>query len=392
MLFDAILFKTAHGNMLASPPRIRIFRNIVVYPTQELLRHLSGGAFFRGGPDWPRFPTQIYARHCWNLIPRPVDSRPCRAEPAGDRVEHGIWCGPVSNHFGHMVADFGMRIAVSSQLDRATPLVFSIAPDTPDPPPFFWQILDHLRVDRGRILLVRRPTRFGELRVAPQAERRFGGRPARRHLRMMDSLTAVHPPAASKEAERVFVSRGRWPKGRFAAESYLDEVFAAAGVTVFHPQTADLHTQLRVYRSARTLIFSEGSALHALQLLGHIDADVAVLARRPGKRIAASSLRPRLRSLRYIPAARGVIHGVGRSGRPQLPAGISVIDENACLTGLRALGVDLRDMWKPRRHADSRDAEIAAWIGYRLATATHPGERAMIERRLRALALPHLIP
>ncbi|HEX2151896.1 MAG TPA: glycosyltransferase family 61 protein [Stellaceae bacterium] len=374
------------------PARVRTFRNIVVYPTQELLRHLSGGAFFRGGPDWPRFPTQIYARHCWNLIPRPVDSRPYRAEPASDRIERGIWCGPVSNHFGHMVADFGMRIALSSRLDPVTPLVFSIAPDAPEPPAFFRQILDHLGVDQRRILLVRHPTRFGELLVAPQAERRFGGRPARRHLRMMDALTSNRPPPVCPSAERVFVSRGRWPKGRFAAESYLDEVFAAAGVTVFHPETVDLHTQLRVYRGAHTLIFSEGSALHALQLLGHVDADVAVLARRPGKQIAASSLRPRVRSLRYIPAARGVIYGVSRSGRAQLPAGISVLDESACINGLRALGVDLGGIWEPHRHAESRDAEIAAWIAYRLATATHPGERQMIEQRLRAVSLPHLIP
>src|SRR5215212_2169796 len=172
------------------PARIRTFRDIVVYPTQELLQHLSGGAFFRGGPNWPRFPMQIYARHCWNLIPRPVDSRPHRAEPPSARIERGIWCGPVSNHFGHMVADFGMRIAVSSRLDPVTPLIFSIAPDVPEPPPFFWQILDHLGVDQCRVLLVRQPTRCGELLVVPQAERRFGGRPSRQHLQMMDALTS----------------------------------------------------------------------------------------------------------------------------------------------------------------------------------------------------------
>src|SRR4051812_44683586 len=59
---------------LALPPvPVKAFRNIVVYPTQELLRHLSDGAFFRGGPDWPHFVMQIHARHRWNLIPRPAD-------------------------------------------------------------------------------------------------------------------------------------------------------------------------------------------------------------------------------------------------------------------------------------------------------------------------------
>jgi hypothetical protein len=87
-----------------------------------------------------------------------------------------------------------------------------------------------------------------------------------------------------------------------------------------------------------------------------------------------------------------VIYGVTASGAPQEPGGISVVDEGACIAGLQAVGIDLAGLWDKRRHATARDAEIAAWVAYRLATAAHPAERAMIERRLRALSLPHLIP
>jgi hypothetical protein len=371
---------------------VKRFRNIVVYPSQELLRHLSGGAFFRGGPDWPHFHVQVYARHCWNLIPRPVDRRPSRAAAPAERADSGIWCGPVSNHFGHTIADFGTRIAASNRLDMATPLVFSLSDAAgSEPPEFFWQILDHLGVDRSRVLLVRQPTRFERLLVVPQAERRWGGGPSREHLRLMDAITATAAPP-ERDAGCVFVSRGLWPKGRFAGEAYLDRVFAGAGITVFHPERVDLQAQLRLYRRAQRLVFSEGSALHALQLLGHVDADVVVLARRPSRRVAAASLRPRVRSLRYIPAALGVVYGVTASGAPQRPAGISVIDENACLAGLKSVGIDLAALWDRKSYAEARDGEIAAWIAYRLETASHPGERAMIERRLRALSLPHLMP
>jgi hypothetical protein len=371
---------------------IKRFRNIVVYPSQELLRHLSGGAFFRGGPDWPYFHAQVYARHCWKLIPRPVDSRPGRAAAPLERAENGIWCGPVSNHFGHTIADFGMRIAASSLLDSTTPLVFSISEAAgAEPPPFFWQILGHLRVDRGRIRLVRRPTRFERLLVVPQAERRWGGGPSRQHLRLMDAITAASAPP-ERDVDCVFVSRGLWPKGRFAGEAYLDQVFAAAGIMVFHPERVDLQAQLRLYRRARRLVFSEGSAVHALQLLGHVEADVTILARRPRRRVAAESLRPRVRSLRYIPAARGVVYGVTASGAPQRPAGISVIDEQACLAGLKSVGIDLAALWERKNYAAARDREIAAWIAYRLATASHPGERAMIEKRLHKLSLSHMMP
>ena len=56
-------------------------------------------------------------------------------------------------------------------------------------------------------------------------------------------------------------------------------------------------TQLQLYRRARVVIFSEGSAVHALQLLGHLDCDVVILVRRPGNQLAAASLEPRVRSL-----------------------------------------------------------------------------------------------
>lgn len=370
-----------------------MFRGVIVYPSQEVLRHLSGGAFFRGGPDWPHFAAQIYARHCWRLIPRPVDAKPHPMDQAAEAADCGIWCGPVSNHFGHMIADFGMRILASSRLDATTPLVFSIWDAAgSEPPAFFWQIVDHFGVDRRRVMLVRRPTRFARLAVVPQAERRFGGGPSRQHLREMDALAAARAARPGRDVGTVFVSRGRWPMGRFAGESYLDRVLAAAGVTVLHPETVDLQVQLQLYRSARRLIFSEGSALHALQLLGHVDVGVAVLARRPAARTAAAALRPRVRSLRYIEATRGVVHGVTASGRPQEPAGISVLNEARLLAGLASVGVDVAPLWEPSRYAECRDAELAAWIAHRLATASHPGERAMVARRLSALSLRHLMP
>jgi len=371
---------------------VKSFRNIVVYPSQELLRHLSGGAFFRGGPDWPFFRTQIYARHCWKLLPRPVDSRPYPSDHLVETADRGVWCGPVSNHFGHMIADFGMRIMASSQLDMATPLVFSLW-DTAgaEPPPFFWQIIDHFAIDRRRIMLVRRPTGFRRLDVVPQAERRFGGGPSRRHLEAMDAIASPAPPGDGDIA-CAFVSRARWPMGRFAGESYFDQAFAAAGMAVFHPEKVDLQTQLQFYRRARRLIFSEGSAVHALQLMGHIDAEIVVLARRPRSHMAAASLRPRARSVRYIQASRGVIYGLTASGRPQEPSGVSVLHESSFIAGLRSIGVDITPYWDWQRYNERRDVEIAAWTAHRLVSQKHPGERAMIANRLKALSLQHLTP
>ena len=410
--------------------RLRSFRDIMVHPTQEL--RPPDGAFFRGGPEWPHFNAQILARHCRGAVPRPIDSRPLpeRAEwpyfdprflpvfwphlygdappappdwqrllpsladahaPTSDQVvatmDAGIWCGPVILHFGHMVADFAMRIAGSARVDPATPLVFSLPPFRDfATPPYFWDIIDHLGADRRRVLLLCKPTRFNRLSVLPQAERPAGGAPSRRHLRLMDAI-AGSQPARDRDLDHVFVSRARLAEGRFAGEAYVEEALTRAGVTVFHPESVDLQAQLRLYRRARSLIFSEGSALHALQLLGRLDADIIVLVRRPRRRMAAASLRPRARSLRYLEAVRGLVHGLSRSGRTIRRAGMSVLDEPRFLAGLKRAGIDLAPFWDPRAYAERRDADIAGWVAQRRAAGPYPGEQAMIEEQLRALCL-----
>jgi hypothetical protein len=402
----------------------------MVHPTQEA--RPPDGAFFRGGPEWPHFNAQIFARHCRGGLPKPVDTRPLAAQaewpyfdprflpafwphlygdarpapqdwrcglakladahaPLSDQIEEtvdaGIWCGPITLHFGHMVADFSMRIAGSGRVDAAVPLVFSLPPFRDfEPPPYFWDIIDHLGVDRRRVLLVRKPTRFARLFVLPQAERPVGGGPSRRHLRLMDTITA--PQAVSdRDLGCVFVSRARLAEGRFAGEAYIEEALIGAGVTVFHPESVDLHAQLRLYRRARTLIFSEGSALHALQLLGHLGSDIIVLVRRPRRRMAAASLRPRTRSLRYLEAVRGLVHGLSRSGRTIRRAGMTVLDEPRFLAGLERTGINLAPFWDPPAYAERRDADIAGWIAQRRAAGPYPGEQAMIDEQLRALCL-----
>lgn len=410
--------------------RVRTFKDIIVHPTQEL----RGAAnTFRGGPDWPRFQRQILVRHCRGAFPRPVDYRPHPAEPefpyfdrdrylnprykpdrrwsafpvsgeAGEprppdrwanEARCGFWCGPVTDHFGHMVAEFGMRLVRASRQAPAVPLVFSIEPLAGrEPPPFFWQIIDHLGIDRARVMLVRRPTRFGRLSVVPQAERPYGGPANPRHLDLMDRIAGRLP--AERGNDRVFISRSRQPKGNFAGESYLDETFAAAGVTVFHPETVDLDTQLHLYRRARQLIFSEGSAMLALQLLGRLDADLVVLPRRPGDAVrniaAVAPLRARVRRFSFLPVLHGIIYGLRPDARPQPAHGISVLDERRLVPELAGVGVDLTAYWDHDVYRRRRDTDLAAWIARRLARPPHPDEAGCIAACLDTLSLRHLMP
>ena len=80
------------------------------------------------------------------------------------------------------------------------------------------------------------------------------------------------------------------------------------------------------------------------------------------------------------------------SGYPILRAGISVIDEERFLSGLKSAGIDLISLWDTDAYARRRDADIEAWIAQRQTTDRHPGDQALVERQMRGLSLPEREP
>ena len=366
--------------------RRRSFRDVLVMPIEAFHQ----GAMFRGGPLWPSYGLQLRARTGRGWLPFPRDAASAPAAPASE-LASATWVGPVSHHFGHAVADFGMRLAASAHADPSQPLLFAVsAIDPPEPPAFFWQILAHLNVDPARVVLAREPVLVRELHVFPQAERRGGPAPDPAYLDYLDAVAAPAPPADSPA--RVYVSRARlqshnrhFTVGQLAGEAYLERLLASSGVAVVHPEEITVAEQMALYRGARLLLFAEGSALHGLQLLGRVGADVAVINRRRGSRIAASSLKPRARSLSYILAIRGVIHGLMPDGRPDRVRGIAVLEPSRLTRELARLGLDLAPAWDRDAYLAQRDRDIEAWIAATVARNLHPGARAAIEAGLAKL-------
>ncbi|WP_082552622.1 glycosyltransferase family 61 protein [Methylobacterium sp. Leaf456] len=373
--------------MKDAPPRMRVFRDITVVPTQGL-RHGMGRlpgrltrGLFRGGPIWPFFTLQVRARHCRGPIPFPYDLRPT-SEPVVHHKTAGIWCGPASPHFGHMIADFAMRLPEAAHAETDWPLVFSVGPAArPEPTPFFWDILSHFGVPPEQVVLVGEATHFETLAVPPQAERLGGTGPSRRHLDRMDAVAAaLGPPGAPIPC--LFVTRAGLTDGRLAAEPYLAERLEAAGVTVMRPEALPLPEQIDAYRRAERIVFSEGSAVHALQLLGRLPARIAILVRRPGRRLARATLRPRLASLAYWDCTLDQMTGRNRHGRPQWDRALTLFDPRALIARLTDFGIDLSAQWDERRYRAALRDDLERWIAYNHLLDHHPSGRAAIARNL----------
>lgn len=342
-----------------------------------------------GGPIWPNFSLQIRARTCWGSLPFPIDMRPRLPVLPRRVIEVGFWCGIVGLHYGHMIADFGMRIVDSAAADPNLPLIFSL-PDVPGfvPPPYFWEMIDVLGVDRGRIVLVTEPVIVGTLHVFAQAERLYGGGPSAAHLDRMDRLLG-NRAVTRKNIACLYVSRARVLRGgQIAGESYIEEVLGRLGVEIFHPEAHSVAAQIAIYARAQRLIFSEGSAVHTLQLVGRLGADVAILVRRPWRWFGRALLHRRVRSLTHLQAVDTLIRGQGPSPRSERHRGISVLDETRLIRAFQRIGLDLAPHWIPEAFRESRDCDIRAWIARRRAEPRPENEAAFVDAQLSARNIP----
>lgn len=366
------------------------FSNVPVGPIEEVLA-APAGSLSRCGPKWPDFENQIEARHCRGREIRAVDDVPeFKNSNSYPVINEAIWCGPVVSHFGHMIADFGMRIAQSAALTPNVPLLFAVgskASKVNQVPSYFFAMLDHFNIDHARAIFIDKPVHVKSLHVYPQAERMNGGAPTSTHLHFMDSLSSA--PPLHGDIRTVYVSRSRYLYGGIAGESYINRCLTDAGVLVICPEVAPLGLQLEIIRRAKNLIFAEGSAVHALQLQGTIHADVTIVCRRPKARIAEASISPRARSLNYADCVRRNIFGLRRSGHNHESKGITFHKKGTLRKIFSDIVPEVRQYWDNDHFLQEQIKDIHRWCDLITNSGDrHPNEREEIRRHLGVIDIP----
>ncbi|MEX1294868.1 MAG: hypothetical protein AB1Z67_01725 [Candidatus Limnocylindrales bacterium] len=356
-------------------PTGETFHDVVVVPYTDLLDRWRDGEIHRGGPMWPEWERQVGARH--RRAGSPVDVRP--AEPEGPIDEAGpmAWGGAIVDQFGHQVADFSARLLATAQARPDLPVAFASRPDlgydsVGAAPSYFRALLAWFAIAPERVRVITATTRVAELFVAPQAEQLRGPGPAAGYLDALDALASTHLDPPGRHGGPLYVSRAGVP-ARFAGEEYLEGVLRAVGAQVMRPETLPLTAQLQAYRGSSDIVFAEGSAMHVLQLLGRVDADVLVLMRRLGTRLAEENLRPRVRALAYEELADRFIHGLLPTGRPAWEKSLSIVDADRFIAAFAARGLYLRAAWDDRAWSAVRDADILRWVEMQAADPGYLG-------------------
>jgi hypothetical protein len=367
------------------------FRDVVVAPYTDLIDS-PYGHYHRGGPKWPDWEHQTAARQC--RYGKPDDTEPAEAEQTATLEGPLAWGGAITPLFGYQVADFSTRLLPTLDEKPDARFAYSMRENFRDQfrewegtPAFFRDLLEWYGIGRDRVELIAEPTLVELLDVAPQAEQFYGPGPEPWYLDLLDA----HLKAKLGDVERarsLYVSRADQRAG-FAGESYLEEVFAQVGFRVLRPETVSIGDQVRAYLEAESLVFAGGSALHGVQLIGHGLGDVTVLCRRQRRRPAEVPLTARARSLRYIDAVRGVVHGLSAQGAPLDSRGLTILDPER-LRGALPLG----EAWDGNTFAEAVEADVKAWLKEEQESGSWevPGSPERVADSLRAAGLEQLVP
>jgi hypothetical protein len=340
------------------------FSDVLVEPPTGMHRE-----FAVGGPAWPDFDTQVLPRMCRDGVPKdrsPVPD-PSGCEPEELAGPH-VWGGHVYTHFGHFVAECASRLPQSLAERPDDPVLLLLPPDmtAETVPGYVLDVCAWLGLPRDRIRFVDARTRLlcRELRVVVQAEQlhQVGG--PSDYVSMLDAI-ARRNRLDPEPTALVYVGRGGITRryGHHGGERYLEDCLRRLGIRVFHPEQHPLREQLRVLAGAKHLIFAEGSALHARQLLGRVAGQrVTVLSRRPGLRVARAALQARGIEATYAEVMAGTLAMRNPTGSVQWSRAVALFDVDALHGALAAVGIDIAPVWRPASYRRELVADVADWF------------------------------
>lgn len=336
-----------------------------------------------GGPVWPADVACSFLRNMRGN--KPVGSNPkTGSESAEEITSPAVWCGYAVRHFGHFIAEQAPRL-LAARRQRPDDLYLFLAPSrftAETLPTWFWDVLTWYGLPRQQVRIVAdKAVLVRTLRVFPQAEHLVVG-PSAEYLEALGQLSHERLPDVSQDLEYVYVSRAGMGAGKLGGEEYLEARLIAAGVTVVRPETLSLVEQLTCYSRAKTLIFAEGSAAHGRQLLGRIDQNIAIIARRKGWAFAGALLRPRARELMHADTLHGSIHfSLDTNGQPKRWEAFAFVRGPALLNHFRNLGIKLRAGWDMNAFDAAQNADLQDWATT-VSRHSHPDD---LEARIRLL-------
>ncbi|MEV8182914.1 glycosyltransferase 61 family protein [Specibacter sp. NPDC078692] len=198
-----------------------------------------------------------------------------------------IYLGPLHRHFGHFVTESMTRIwysllATSPDLELVVlPEVDSIA----DRDSFCFDNLQSWQKDifryfgTERLHFVRSMSIFENLIVPQQGGILFSESHSETYLGILTARRIEMLGKAAVKAKVFYQRPENVPTGKVAGEEYIATFLSTCGYLAVFPEKLSGAEQIQIAATASKAISTQGSALHAFNLLGRNGVDVLVLQR-----------------------------------------------------------------------------------------------------------------
>lgn len=253
---------------------IRVFHDAWV---GRFRRESGRGDQLRGGFQFPADTPGCFLDLNWQPEASPPDSH---AVP----VQSGnfLYAGLLDLHFGHFMVECIHRLWAWKHTGGVYDgLVFAPTPRYRPQQPlpgYVAQTLDWFGIPLDRVIFLDAPSRFARLHIPEVGKHRNRG-PSPGYLALLAEVLDLPEPQGY--GAWLYLSRKRlpWSKGRFLAESALEDGLARQGFEIVYPETLTLADQIARYRGAADILIAQGSAVHGLELLPCLAGRVAVIQR-----------------------------------------------------------------------------------------------------------------
>jgi hypothetical protein len=204
-----------------------------------------------------------------------------------------LYAGEVISHFGHMVSEFMHRLSPLGrpEYDGIRPLF--VAPAGRRKEKVILDVLAAMRLPEP--VFVDSPVRVDRLIIGEPAKM-LHSPPMPGYADFLEERVGYLRGNGPRHPKRLAVLRGHLWAGRCIGEAWLERQLAEAGYFPFHPEQYPMQIQMEHYFDAEKIILTEGSAIHVLDLMPPLHAEIAVLNRR-SPRLAESSLRTKCAAL-----------------------------------------------------------------------------------------------
>ena len=195
-------------------------------------------------------------------------------------AREAVYLGVAIDHFGHFLTESIHRAWAlrDARVPREVPAIMLVAHGSAAPLGYQLEVLDVLGVERDRVLWVREPARVSRLWVPELASRLGEPVPLSYVTEQREASRAAIGDVDGAQPLYLHkpIDHGR---GVTLGAGELARQLESVGVRTVVPERLAFVDQLRAIAGAQHVIADQGSALHLLDVIGHIDAPLSLLAR-----------------------------------------------------------------------------------------------------------------